>query len=99
MVRQIADKLKRYRPLFRAWVRGCCHVLGEGDMVNDPGYAEGGEGAGDEPEMAERDVGSFDEVSERDKPEVLPKVTRISRGLMILPNIQISAKSRMQNLC
>lgn len=31
--------------------------------VNDRGDAEGVEGAGDDPEMIDRDVGSLDEVS------------------------------------
>ena len=36
--------------------------LGDG-AIDDPGDPEGVEGAGDDPEMADRDVGAFDEIS------------------------------------
>lgn len=43
----------------------------------DPGDTEGAEGAGDDPEMADRNVGSFDEIGRGGHIRGFPESTRI----------------------
>jgi len=68
-------------------------VTGFGDgTVDGPGDLEGVESTGDDPEIADRDVGVFDEVNRSGHIRGYLLKVQGSCGLIILPRAQVSAK-------